>query len=62
MSGLPDRANSRSIPVRAADTQEAFVAFASEVSALIRPPAPDARAPFEVGSRGARLLRMIGEN
>ena len=62
LSGVPDRANSRSISVRAADTQGALVAVAREVRALTRPPAPDSSGPLSVGSTGARLVRMIGEN
>ena len=60
--GTPAFATSRSASVRAAETQVALVALASDVRALTRPPAPGTSRPSVVGVSGARLLRMIGEN
>src|SRR6266446_4626566 len=62
LKGALDRAISRSRSVLAAETQEAFVALASEVIALTSPPAPTANRPSAMRSTGARLLRMTGEN
>src|ERR1041384_4724339 len=58
----PAFATSRSASVRAAETQVAPVALASDVRALTRPPAPGTSRPSAVGASGARLLSITGDN